>query len=88
MITDFFVPDFHGINVNVNDVWFQQDDATCHTSHATINLLRQTFDGRLISRNGDINWSPISYDLTLRKYFLRDPVKKSLTLTNQRKLSI
>ena len=25
--------------------------ATCHTSHA-IDLLRQSFDGRLISRNG------------------------------------
>ena len=26
------------------------------TPHATVDLLGQTFDGRLISRNGDINW--------------------------------
>ena len=39
--------------IDVENVWFQQDGATCHTSHATIDLLRETFDGRLISRNGD-----------------------------------
>ena len=32
------------------DVWFQQDGATCHTS--------QTLDGRLVSRNGNVNWRP------------------------------
>ena len=53
MITDSFVRDLHGINMNA--VYFQQGDATCHTSHAAIDLLRQTFDGRLISRNGDVN---------------------------------
>ena len=41
--------------IDVDNVWFQQDGATCHTSHATIDLLRETFDGRLISRNGDVN---------------------------------
>lgn len=73
MITDFFVPALHGIDVN--DVWFQQDGATCHTSHATIDLLRQTFDGRLISRNGDVNWPPRSCDLTPLDYFLWGAVK-------------
>ena len=36
----------------MNDVWFQQ--ATCHTSHARIDLLLHTLDGRLISRNCDV----------------------------------
>ena len=44
----FFLTPLHGINVNF--VWFQQDDATCHSNHARTDLLRQTFDGRLISR--------------------------------------
>ena len=43
----FFVTALHGIKVN--DVWYQQDGATCHTTHAAIDLLRQTFDGGLIS---------------------------------------
>ena len=68
MITDFFVPALDGIDVD--NVWFQQDGATCHTSHATIDLLRETFDGRLISRNGDVNWPPRSCDLTPLDYFL------------------
>ena len=51
MINDFFCT---LLGIVVNDVWFQQDWATCPTSHVTIDLLRQTFDGRLISRNGDV----------------------------------
>ena len=68
MITDFFLLTLDGIDVD--NVWFQQDGATCHTSHATIDLLRKTFDGRLISRNGDVNWPPRSCDLTQLDYFL------------------
>lgn len=67
------MPALHGIDVN--DVWFQQDGATCHTSHATIDLLRQTFDDRLISRNGDVNWPARSCDLTPMDYFLWGAVK-------------
>ena len=53
MIIGFFVLALHGINVK--DGCFQQDRATCHTSHVTINLLRQKFDGRFISLNGNVN---------------------------------
>ena len=45
MITDFFVPALD--DNDVDNVWFQQDGATCHTSHATIDLLRETFDGQM-----------------------------------------
>ena len=73
MITDFFVPALDGIDMD--NVWFQQDDATCHTPHATIDLLRETFDGGLISRNVDVNWPPRSCDLTQLDYFLWGAVK-------------
>ena len=36
-IIDFIVPALDGIDVN--DVWFQQNGKTCHTSQATIDLL-------------------------------------------------
>ena len=52
---------FHGIDMN--DVWFQQDGAISHTSRATIDLLHQTFDGRLISRNNANNWTPRSFHI-------------------------
>ena len=50
-------------------VWFQQDSATCYTSHSAIDLLRQTFDGLLISLNGDVILPPIGCALTLLDYF-------------------
>ncbi|GFW97518.1 uncharacterized protein TNCV_4991931 [Trichonephila clavipes] len=52
------------------ELWFQQDGATCHTARATIDLLKDTFGDRLISRFGPVNWPPRSCDLTLLDYFL------------------
>ncbi|GFU00209.1 DUF4817 domain-containing protein [Trichonephila clavipes] len=58
-----------------NELWFQQDGATCHTARATIDLLKDTFGDRLISRFGPVNWSPRSCDLTPLDYFLWGYVK-------------
>lgn len=73
MIRNFFVPQLRGINLA--DMWFQQDGATCHTAGATIDLLKETFDEKIISRNGPINWPPRSCDLTPLDYFLWGYVK-------------
>ncbi|GFX38080.1 putative transposable element [Trichonephila clavipes] len=54
---------------------FQQDGATCHTARATINLLKDTFGDRLISRFGPVNWPPRSCDFTPLDYFLWGYVK-------------
>ncbi|GFU05461.1 uncharacterized protein TNCV_3291071 [Trichonephila clavipes] len=55
--------------------WFQQYGAKCHTARATIDLLKDTFGDRLISRFGPVNWPPRSCDLTPLDYFLWDYVK-------------
>ncbi|GFV07724.1 hypothetical protein TNCV_4942261 [Trichonephila clavipes] len=60
---------------NVQELWFQQDGATCHTARATIDLLKDTFGDRLISRFGPVNWPPRSCDLTPLDYFLWGYVK-------------
>ncbi|GFV62020.1 uncharacterized protein TNCV_4108231 [Trichonephila clavipes] len=73
MITNFFIPELN--NHDVQELWFQQDGATCHTARATIDLLKDTFGGRLISRFGPVNWPPRSCDLTPRDYFLWGYVK-------------
>ncbi|GFU50521.1 DDE_3 domain-containing protein [Trichonephila clavipes] len=73
MITNFFIPQLN--NHNVQELWFQQDGATCHTARATIDLLKDTFGDRLISRFGPVNWPPRSCDLTPLDYFLWDYVK-------------
>ncbi|GFY11080.1 hypothetical protein TNCV_4470661 [Trichonephila clavipes] len=62
MITNFFIPELK--NHDVQELWCQQDGATCHTARATIDLLKDTFGDRLISRFGPVNWPPRSCDLT------------------------
>lgn len=73
MITDFLVP--HVRQHRLRAKWFQQDGATCHTSYETINLLKRTFNERIISRNGPVDWPPRSCDLTPLDYFLWGYVK-------------
>ncbi|GFV61790.1 DUF4817 domain-containing protein [Trichonephila clavipes] len=62
-------------NHDVQVLWFQQDGTTCHTARATIDLLKDTFGERLISRFGPVNWPPRSCDLTPLDYFLGSYVK-------------
>ncbi|GFY18300.1 putative DD41D transposase [Trichonephila clavipes] len=80
MITNFFIPELN--NHDVQEQWYQQDVATCHTAHATIDLLKDTFGHRLISRFGPVNWPPRSCDLTPLDYFLWGYVK-SLVYTDK-----
>ncbi|GFT34162.1 stomatin-2 [Trichonephila clavipes] len=73
MITNFFIPELN--NHDVQELWFQQDGATCHTARDTIDLLKDTLGDRLISRFGPVNWPPRSCDLTPLDYFLWGYVK-------------
>ncbi|GFX72569.1 heat shock 70kDa protein 8 [Trichonephila clavipes] len=73
MITNFFIPELN--NHDIQELWLQQDGATCHTARATIDLLKDTFGDRLISRFGPVNWPPRSCDLTPLDYFLWGYVK-------------
>ncbi|GFW70764.1 uncharacterized protein TNCV_2923191 [Trichonephila clavipes] len=59
----------------MEELWFQQYGATCHTARATIDLLKDTFGDRLISRFGPVNRPPRSCDLTPLDYFLWGYVK-------------
>ena len=47
MIEELFLPDLE--EMDVGDVWFQQDGATVHTARASMELLRKHFPGCLIS---------------------------------------
>ncbi|GFU20852.1 transposable element Tc3 transposase [Trichonephila clavipes] len=67
LITNFFIPEWN--NHDVQELWFQQDGATCHAARATIDLLKDTFGDRLNSRFGPVNWPPRSCDLTPLDYF-------------------
>ncbi|GFX73456.1 uncharacterized protein TNCV_3402671 [Trichonephila clavipes] len=73
MITNFFIPELN--NHDIQELWFQQDGATCQTARATIDLLKHLFGDRLISRFGPVNWPSRSCDLTPLDYFLLGYVK-------------
>ncbi|GFW12840.1 putative transposable element [Trichonephila clavipes] len=73
MITNYFIPELN--NHDVQKLRLQQDGATCHTARTTIDLLKDTFGDRLISRIGPVNWPPRSCDLTPLDYFLWGYVK-------------
>lgn len=68
MLTDFFLPAIEPMDTD--DMWFQQDGATCHTTRPNMALLRTKFEGRIISRFGDVNWPSRSCDLTPLDFFL------------------
>ncbi|GFY18360.1 putative DD41D transposase [Trichonephila clavipes] len=68
MINKFYIPELN--NHDVQELWFQHDGATCHTAPAPIDLLRDTFGDRLISRFRPVNWPPRSCDLTPLDYFV------------------
>ncbi|GFT87869.1 transposable element Tc3 transposase [Trichonephila clavipes] len=73
IITNFFIPELN--NHDVQELWFQQDGATCHTARATIDSLKDTLGDRLISRFEPVNWPPRSCYLTPLDYFLWGYVK-------------
>ncbi|GFX56110.1 putative DD41D transposase [Trichonephila clavipes] len=73
MITNFSILELN--NHDVQELWFQQDGATCHTAPAAIDLLKDTFGVSLVSRFGPVNWPPRSWDLTPLGYFLSGYVK-------------
>ncbi|GFX97805.1 putative DD41D transposase [Trichonephila clavipes] len=84
MITNFFIPELN--NHDVQELWFQQDGATCHTARATIDLLKDTFGDRLISRFRPVNWPPRACDLTPLDYFLWGYVKSLVYADKPQKL--
>ena len=62
--------DFHTHNIDKNNMWWPQDRAPAHTSHATMQYLRGQFPIRLMSKRGDWPWPPRSPDLAICDVFL------------------
>lgn len=50
----------------------------CHTSKKILDLLRETFPDRAISRKGDLNWPPSYCDLTPTKSFFCGHVREKV----------
>jgi len=61
-------------DMDTNNMWFQQDGATCHTPHATMDILHERFEDIVISRGGDVNWPSRSCDLRLLPSYLKSQI--------------
>lgn len=68
--------------MDLEQMWFQQDGATCHTSRESMALLREKFPDNLISNRSDQNWPPRSCDLTQCDFFLWGYVKSQVHANN------
>ena len=73
MMSNFFFPKMQ--ELDLHDLWFQQDGATCHTAHVSMDLLRGEFGEHFISRSVPVNWPPRSCGSTPLGYLLWDYVK-------------
>lgn len=77
MITNFVWPELD--EMDLGEMWFQQDGATCHTSDETMNVLKEKFGESIISKSSQrqttVNWPPRSCDLTPLDFFLWGYVK-------------
>ena len=69
--------------MDLTNMWFQQDRTTCHTSCDTVNLMKEKFEGLIISRNEDISYTPRSCDLKPLDYFLFWGYVKSLVYADK-----
>ena len=61
--------------VNIGNIWFEENGATCHSVEATLDVLRPVFEDRIISRRANVVWPPRSCVLTPLYYYLWSVVK-------------
>lgn len=73
--------EFRGHN---SRTWFQQDGATCHTSNMSLEVVRELFPSKVISRRANIDWPPRSPDLSPPDYFLWGYLKSRVYVNNPR----
>ncbi len=62
--------EFAALDINQENVWWQQDGAPAHTSNQTMQYLHGRFPGKVISKRGDFLWPPRSPDLAILDFFL------------------
>ena len=56
---------------DIGNIWFQQDGAKCHTTEATLDVLRLVFEDRIITSRADVDaTSELQFD-TVGLVFVR-----------------
>lgn len=86
MLNTFLLPELRRRRIPARNVWFQQDGASSHTAHVTMNILRRVFPNRVVSRFGDVEWPPRSPDLSKCDFFLWGYLKARVYIERPRTL--
>ncbi|CAI6356266.1 unnamed protein product [Macrosiphum euphorbiae] len=84
MLNNFLRPELERRQVDMREIWFQQDGATAHTARASMEVVRQMFPGHVISRYGDVHWPPRSPDLSICDFFLWGYLKSKVYINKLR----
>lgn len=71
-------------DMDIDDMWFQQDGATCHTVNEAMALLHEKFNDHVISCHGNVNCPPQSCYLTLLNFFLHGYLKEKVYVKKSR----
>ena len=56
-------------DVDIGNIWFQQDGTTCHVTEATLDVLRPISEDRIIISRSGAAWPPWSCELTPLDYY-------------------
>lgn len=64
------IPAVQNLNVNFDEIWFQQDGCPAHNARQVQDFLATTFPEQLICTRGTIPWPARSPDLTPLDFFL------------------
>lgn len=70
MLQEEIIPAVRNLNVDFDEIWFQQDGCPAHNARTNLEFLRTTFPERLICSRGTIPWPARSPDLTPLDFFL------------------
>lgn len=84
MLTSYFLPAIE--DMDTDNMWFQQDGATCHTTRDNMAIIRSRFEQRLISRFSEFNWPSRSCDLNPLDFFLWGYAKDRVYADNPQSL--
>ena len=84
MLRNFLHPQLQSLQVNMEEMWFQQDGPTAHTARASMTVVRQMSPQHVVSRFGDVPWPPRSPDLSACNFFLWSYLKSKVYVQKPR----
>jgi len=85
MISDFLLPELN--ERGLVNIWFQQVGATAHTAATTLDIVKEAFSGRVITRFGDLARPARSPDLTIPDLFLWGYLKSRVYVNKLHKIA-